>query len=319
MVKILRDKESHMHDFLSFYLLLKHAISSFIKLVNNSGKTLSLTLITIGDLMKTLLTILLLLPVFTFAQLFPKVGDFKGNIRKVTERSYGKEMNTYKKDSGVFRPKVFSGWEYIYDFDKQGKLIKRTNRINGALDAAYRYEREDAGNRKIEREIILEDSKNRKGDYIEYENFINAQGQIEKVNYWSYDARENKRELFLVEQNAEYDKDRLISYTRHTVTETGELDSGEKCSLFYNARGWLIRIERQDIVSGFKTILYYNYNRSGSVSHFSIDYLVGLRNDQNTQKQDVYYKYDRKGNWTHRYWVADKKRRLEDKRKIKYS
>lgn len=319
MVKISRHKEKHRHGFLSSTPLLKHAISPFIKLANNSCKTLSLTLITIRDLMKTLLTILLMLPVFTFGQLFPKVGDFKGNIRKVTERSYGKEMNTYKKDSGVFRPKAFSGWEYIYDFDKQGNLIKRTSRINGTLDAAYRYEREDASNRRIEREIVLDDRKNRKGDFIEYENFINDRGQIEKVNYWSYDARENKRELFLVEQNAEYEKDRLIAYTRHTVTENGELDSGEKCTLFYNARGRLIRMERQDMVSGFKTILYYAYNQSGSVSHFSIDYLVGLRNDQNTKRQDVYYKYDRKGNWTHRYWVADKKRRLEDKRKIKYS
>lgn len=269
--------------------------------------------------MKTLLTLLLLLPVLAFGQLFPKVGDFKGNIRKVTERRYGKELNTYKKDSGVFKPKVFSGWEYIYDFDNQGNLIKRTNKVNGTLDAAYRYEREETANRRIEREIILDDRKNRKGDYTEYENFLNTSGQVEKVNYWSYNARENKRELFLVEQNAQYENNQLISYTRHTVTEKGELDSGEKCSLFYNARGRLMRIEREDIISGFKTILYYNYNRRGAVTHFSIDYLVGLRNDQNNQKQDVYYKYDRRGNWTHRYWVADKKRRLEDRRKIKYS
>jgi hypothetical protein len=78
-------------------------------------------------------------------------------------------------------------------------------------------------------------------------------------------------------------------------------------------------MERQDIISGFKTILYYYYNRRGAVTHFAIDYLVGLRNDQNSEQQDVYYKYDRRGNWTHRYWVADKKRRLEDRRKIKYS
>lgn len=268
--------------------------------------------------MKILLIVLLLLPVLVSGQLFPKVDDFKGNIRKVTERRYGKELNAYKKDSGVFRPKAFSGWEYIYEFDTQGNLIKRTNKINGVVDAAYSYEREASANRWVEREVLIDDRKNQKGDYTEYENFLNAQGQIEKVNYWSYDAREKERELFLVEQNAQYDHDRLISYTRHMVTENGELDSGEKCSLFYNGRGKLIRLERQDIVSGFKTILYYNYNRRGRMNHFSIDYLVGLRNDQNTQQQHIYYKFDRRGNWTHRFWLADKKRRLEDKRKIKY-
>lgn len=284
----------------------------------NPGKTLSLTLITLQNLMKNFLTLLLLVPLFAFGQLFPKVDEFKGNIRKVTERRYGKELNVYKKDSGVFRPKAFSGWEYTYEFDTRGNLLARTNKVNGVVDAAYRYEREESGNRRVEREIITDDRKNRKGDYTEYENFLNAKGQVEKVNYWSYSAPENKRELFLVEMNAQYDQDRLISYTRHTVTENGELDSGEKCSLFYNTAGKLIRMERQDVISGFKTILYYNYNRRGAVYHFSIDYLVGLRNDQNTQKQDVYYKYDRRGNWTHRYWVAEKKRRLEDRRKIKY-
>lgn len=259
-----------------------------------------------------------MVPAFAFGQLFPKVGDFKGSIRKVTERRYGKELNTYKKDSGVFRPKAFSGWEYVYEFDQKGNLLKRTNKVNGVVDAAYRYEREEKEARRIEREVILDDRKNRIGDYTEYENFLNAQGQIEKVNYWAYSARENKRELFLVEMNAVYENDRLISYTRHTVTENGELDSGEKCTLIYNAAGRLISMERQDVISGFKTILYYNYNRRGSVTHFSIDYLVGLRNDQNSQKQDIYYKYDRRGNWTHRFWVADKKRRLEDRRKIKY-
>lgn len=268
--------------------------------------------------MKTLLILLFLVPVLAFGQLFPKVGDFQGKIRKVTERRYGKEMNIYKNDSGVFRPKAFSGWEYIYEFDNKGNLIRRTNTVNGILDAAYSYEREENAAQIIEREVILDDRKHRKGDYTEYENFLNDRGQIEKVNYWAYGASENKRELFLVEMNAQYDQDRLVSYTRHTVTEKGELDSGEKCSLFYDTAGKLIRMERQDIISGFKTILYYNYNRKGWVSHYVIDYLVGLRNDQNTQKQDVYYKYDRRGNWTHRFWVADKKRRLEDRRKIKY-
>lgn len=268
---------------------------------------------------KFALFLILLLPALAFGQLFPKVADFKGNVRKVTEKRFGKELSVYKKDSGVFKPKEFSGWEYIYEFDDNGKLIRRTTRMNGSENGAYRYERQEEGNRRIEREIIEDDLKNRKGDYIEYENFLNAEGLVERVNFWSYNARENIKELFLVEMNAEYEQGKLVTYTRHAVMEDDELETGERCSLFYDEAGKLTRMERQDITSGYKTILYYNYNKKGFVTHFAIDYLVGLRKNQNTTRQDIYYKYDRRGNWTRRYWAADKKRRLEDKRKVKYN
>ena len=267
---------------------------------------------------KFVVYILLLLPGYVFGQLFPRVPGFTGNIKKVTERRYGKEMNALKRDSGVFKPKTFSGWETIYQFE-DSKLVNRTSQLNGEVNAYYLYQREQVGNKRIEREIIQNNAKGQKGDYIEYENFINAEGKVEKVNFWSFDARNNARELFLVEMNAVYDKGQLMAYTRHSIKENGEMDSGEKCILFYDASDRLIRMERQDIATNFKTILYYYYNRRGFVNRFFIDYLVGLRNDQNTQKQDIYYKYDRRGNWIRRYWISDKKRRLEDKRKIKYN
>ena len=262
--------------------------------------------------------ILLLLPGFALGQLFPKVPDFKGNIQKITERRYGKELNATKLDSGVFNPKAFSGWEYVYQFEN-AKLVKQTNMIDGKINADYLYEREELGNRRIEREIVQDNVKEQKGNYIEYESFVNASGQVEKVNFWSFNAMDKSRELFLVEMNAEYTKGRLTAYTRHTILGNGDLDTGEKCSLIYNASDQLIRMERKDIASGLKTVLYYHYNKRGFVNRFSIDYLVGLRKDQNTQRQVINYKYDRRGNWIKRYWIADNKRRLEDKRKIKYS
>jgi YD repeat-containing protein len=245
------------------------------------------------------------------------VPDFVGDIEKITERRFGKELNLVKGDSGVFKPKMFSGWEYVYLFEN-ARLVRRTNTIKGVLDADYVYQREAVGNRRIEREIIQDSLKNQKGDYIEYENFLNEEGQIEKVNFWSFSANDSSRVLFLVEMNARYVNGLLLNYTRHSVNDSGELDRGEKCSLTYDNLGRLIRMERQDVATNFKTILYYDYNRRGRVSRFSIDYLVGLRNDQNTQRQIINYKYDRRGNWNKRYWISDKNRRLEDKRKIRY-
>lgn len=236
----------------------------------------------------------------------------------MTERRYGKEMNALQRDSGVFKPKAFSGWEYVYQFE-DAKLVKRTNTINGEIDADFLYQREKIGNRRIVREVILDDVNGQKGDYIEYENFINVKGQVEKVNFWSFNDKENSRELFRIEMNAKYDNGMLLGYTRHAIKENGDMDSGETCSLIYDSTDRLIRLERKDIATGLKTILYYQYNRRGFVDLFSIDYLVGLRNDQNTQKQVIRYKYDHRGNWVRRYWMSDDEKRLEDKRRIKYS
>lgn len=262
---------------------------------------------------------LLLLPGMAFGQLFPKVPEFKGDIEKVIEKKYGKIESTSKGDSGVFKPGKYAGWDYIYLFDANSKLVKRTNLSQGRIISDYMYQRDTINNRRIEREIILQNPEKEVGDYIEYENFINQKGKVEKVNVWSFEARKNTKQLFLVEMNAEYDKDKLISFTRHNVLENGDLDTGEKCSLFYDNFGRLMRIERKDIMLNLKTIIYYFYNNKGFVNRYSIDYLVGLRNDQNTQKQDVFYKYDRQGNWVKRYyWISEKKKELESKRNIKY-
>jgi len=190
--------------------------------------------------------------------------------------------------------------------------------VNGSINAHYDYQRQELDNRRIEREVIQDTLSGRKGDYVEYENFINARGKVEKVNFWSFSASDQSRELYLVEMDARYDNDRLLSYSRYSILENGEMDSGEMCSLVYDNSGRLVRMERKDNATGFKTILYYYYNKRGFVNRFSIDYLVGLRNDQNTRRQDVHYKYDRRGNWVRRYWVTENKRRLEDKRKIRY-
>ena len=262
--------------------------------------------------------ILILLPGFAFGQLFPEVDYFKGNIEKITEKKYGKEAYVSKRDSDVFKPKAFSGWRYIYQFDENSKLVKRTNYNRSTVIADYLYQREQVENKKIEREIILKNPEGQEGDYTEYENFFNAEGQIEKVNFWAFTAKKNTRELFLVEMDAKYDNGRLLSFMRHNVKEDGSFDSGEKCELFYDFSGQLIRLERKNIELNLKTIIYYSHNSKGFINSYSIDYLVGLRNGQNNQKQDIYFNCDRYGNWVKKYLIYDNKKHLEAKRIIKY-
>lgn len=260
----------------------------------------------------------LLLPYFVSGQLFPKLADFNGNIEKVIESRYGKEVTLTKGDSGVFKPGKYSGWKYIYLFDENSKLAKRTSTFRKKIRAEYFYESNTIGNKKIVREITGENQSGQAVEYIEYENFTDSAGRIQRVEFWSYNQQKNVRELFLVEKEVEYTNDQLTSFTRYNIKENGDPGDGEKCDLFYDQTGKLIRIERKDIVTNFNTILYYQYNNRGFVSRFSIDYMVGLRNDQNKQRQENFFNYDRRGNWTKKYWIVDDKKLLEARRKIRY-
>lgn len=263
--------------------------------------------------------LLLLIPCLTSGQLFPKVPDFMGNIKTVVEKRYGKELATFKNDSGVFKPNVFSGWKYTYLFDENSKLVKLTSTFQEKIRAEYFYESNTIGNKRIVREITEKNEQNQAIEYIEYENITDSEGKIKEVGFWSFNQQKNKRELFLVEKDVAYKNDQLSSFTRYNINENGESDSGEKCTLFYDLSGKLIRIERKDNITNFNTNLYYQYNNRGFIKRFSIDYMVGLRDDQNKQRQENYFKCDRRGNWTKKYWIANGKKLLEARRKIKYS
>ena len=264
------------------------------------------------------ISILFLMPVLTFGQLFPKLPEFRGNIEKVTERTYGKELNQTKKDSAVFKPGKYSGWKYTYLFDENSKLKSRTNLFQNKVLTEYAYQRNKVGDRMIEREIIEKDNRGHSGDYVEYENFLDSDGRITKVNFWAVDHQKNTRELFMVEMNAEYKQGKLMSFTRHNISEAGKMDTGEKCELFYDSADRIVRIERKDIESDLKTELSYTLNTNGFLDHYSIDFLVGLPVYGKNPKQDIYYKCDKQGNWIRRYWLADKKKFVEAKRIIKY-
>ncbi len=269
--------------------------------------------------MKRLATyLLLLLPCIAFGQLFPTVPDFKGNIKKVVEKRYGIEVDYNNIFKGIFRPEVYTGWEYYYMFDTNANLVSRTSTFYEKLKADYLYQRDSIENRIIEREITADQTAGHEGDYLEYENFTDSSGRIVKVNYWWFDAKECTRELFQLENNAKYREGKLIEFIRRNIKTNGDTAIGEKCTLHYDSSGNLIRIERNDMATGLKTILDYTYNDQGSVDHFSVDYLVGLDKYGENKKQEIYYKYDKQGNWIRKYWNTGSRNRLEAKRKYIY-
>lgn len=267
---------------------------------------------------KFALFLLFLLPFATFGQLFPKVYDFRGPIRNVTEKKYGRDKSAFFFFKSYFHPSAFSGWKYIYDFDENTKLIKRTETFRNEIKAEYIYQRQTDGNRRIVRQITGNKADGHDGDYLEYENFLNADGKIEKTNYWAYDSKEGTLELFLVEQNAQYAGDRLQSFIRQLVNQAGDTESNENCKLFYNNSGELIRLERTDIVSGFQTVIHYDYDSRRLPYHFSVDLMTELPATDSKQLQDIYYDFDSQGNWTRMYRKVGDNNQMEAKRKIRY-
>lgn len=268
---------------------------------------------------KLVVYILFLLPALAFGQLFPKIPDFKGNVELVVEKSYGKESNFFGLRKSSYRPKAFSGWKCTYQFDENSKLKRRVNAYQGKVKTDYLYQYNTIENRKIEREIISEKSNEDQGNYIEYESIINSDGKIGKVNYWIFNSEECTRQLFMIEQNAEYRNNKLISFIRRNIKLNGDTATGEKCTLFYDSSEHLIRIERTDIDSDLTTTLNYSYNNQGFVAHYSVAFLAGLQEyGKEDKSQEIFYDYDAKGNWIKMYTKVGEKLRLEAKRSIKY-
>jgi hypothetical protein len=268
---------------------------------------------------KFTLIFLILIPCITFGQLLPKIPDFKGNIKQVTEKRFGKEFNLFGLLKKTHYPGLYSGWKYTYRFNKQSKLISQLTTFHREIESEYFYQYDTIGNSRIQREITGKKSKKNQGDYTEYEEFQNIGGFPEKVIYRSFNSKDNTTEIFLIEQGVEYRNDKLLTFSRQTISSDGNMGSVEKCSLFYNSFGQLIRLERKNLDTELTTILYYYYNDKGFVDHYSIDYMTDLVEfGSKKQVQEVYFKYDSHGNWTKKYWKSGKESRLEAKRKISY-
>jgi hypothetical protein len=260
----------------------------------------------------------IMFPVFAFGQLFPKVPDFTGNIKKVVERRYGKELPVQKKDSGIFKPDLFSGWKYIYTFEKNSGLKKRTTNFQGRILSECLYKTEAKGNKIIRRETTKNYTSGPRESIVEYENFLDSEGQVSRVNYWNQSSSGKAKDLILFESGAKYEKNKLTAFLRNNINLSGDTASGEECTLHYDAKGRLEQIRRKDISSGFSSSIKYFYNSNGHVIHYSIDLLTELQEYGREQIQDIYFKYDSHGNWTRMYWQIGEKKRLKAKRTVRY-
>jgi len=263
--------------------------------------------------------IFLILPFLSFGQLFPKVGEFRGNIEKVVEIRYGKEGKSLNFLEKIFLPAVLSGWQYIYQFDHNANLVKRTSIFEGTIKEEYTFHRDTTKNVIIEREINTTLNNKQESDYLEYESILDPSGKIIKVTCSAYNSKTKKKELIQIDKDAEYVNNQLMSFLRQSIDSNGNISGEEKISLFYTYSGNLNRLERKDLNSGLSTIINFSYDNARLVIDFSVNFLSELHEyGKKEQNQVILYKYDRNGNWIRKYWKADDKYLLEAKRRIKY-
>jgi len=269
--------------------------------------------------MKKLAALLfILLPVIALGQLFPNIPDYKGNIKKITEKRYGKEMAKAKNDSGVYKPGSYSGLKYTYLFNRNSVLTSRVGTFKGKTQSRCTYQTEKTSNKILKREKLKEYFQGGQETTVEYENFTDQKGRIQKVNVWVREKSGKEKELVSFETDAQYDQDKLTGFTSYSIKLNGDTASGEKCNLQYDQNGRLIKIERKDISSGFTNSIHYTYNDKGCVDRYSIDLLTEVQEYGKKQVQEIYFKYDRQGNWTRMYANSGDRPKLQAKRAIRY-
>jgi YD repeat-containing protein len=261
---------------------------------------------------------LILLPGLAFAQLFPKVPGFTGNLRQITEKRYGREVPGLKKTDGKYHANAFSGWTLTYRFDKNSRLISRTEVNNGKIESKKQFTYKVDGPLKIIRQTETGIASKENGSFLETQQLLNSGGQISEVDYLSYDAKTGATSLYLVENKASYSNGKLMSFRRIQFDDRGDTTSVEACTLSYDEAGRLAAINRSDVNSGLNTMIHLHYNSRGRIDRYSVDLLAELRGIGNNQVQNIFYKYDRHGNWKRMYRGAGRKKQLEAKRKNIY-
>ena len=240
--------------------------------------------------------LLIIIPNFLF-------GQYHNEIRPTTKDVI--EIKT-KHYNGKF---CKSGWESIYDYSN-GKIIRQRNWYKGELRMDEKHSYSKDGN------IITKKTINLKNQiYFERDSIVKHLQKREI--FLSYDSIQPSIVLHSYIYNP---KGKLISYKWTTENFEG-IEKINCCQIQYMENKVIIQeMENCEFVN--KTITL-QLDKIGNPIFETIDYhdknivITGGRSENGVQMYK--YKYDKKGNWTKRYYINSKgKSTLEIKRKIKY-
>ena len=218
---------------------------------------------------KIVLFFLTLVPSLSFGQLSPSIKNYNGEIETVVEKTYGKEVYLFNRWTGIYLPRCYSGWKYVYHLDSIGRPDRIINTFKGKLMADYIYEYFSSKNVTRKREIQNDTVNNLKGNYIEYEYLLDPNGKIEKLNYWSFHSADSSKKIFAVEEDIKYDSlNNITSYYSHRFDQNGKETTGKLYLIFYSNKSRVTREEEN--ATGFKTVIVDSGNNTNTFKEIPI-------------------------------------------------
>jgi hypothetical protein len=262
-------------------------------------------------MIKRIYLILLFFPGMAFAQIFPGVPDYTGRILEIKEIGYHSVLKR-------------NGWINLISFSDLALPVRELNFYKGKKrsDYHYFYVDEDSVFRKIKIDSMAGSDRN----YEELRICYNQAHEIIKTKRYSDKAAKNPD---LVEQEIRCDSlSRLLSY-KSVLPSASRNEAGDLITQYkfhYNNCHQVDSVLRTDSENISKILYCYAYNKRGLISDEIVDHLdpgtvLGGVKPWSEKRMNMYhyrYKYDRKGNWTKRYFVTRKGKFLDAKRKIKY-
>ncbi len=288
--------------------------------------------------------LIILIPTISFGQLFPSISDFNGEIERVVEKRYGKEVYLFNRLTGIYMPRCYSGWKYVYHLDTNARLIRRTNFFKGKVQADYIYKFDSTEKVIHKREIVNDTVTNHNGDYIEDEFLLDSEGKIEKVNIWSFKSTDSLKKIIAVEKDVQYDSlNNIISFYRTSYDRNGNEINGNLYVIFYDSKSRVAKVEEKAI--GTKPILVetenngktfkdipisepellkewiYHYDPKGLLISYTLKHYGELHKSDSNGGKDykLFFKYDDKNNWIKTYHqLGNSRKRLIAKRRIEY-
>lgn len=246
-----------------------------------------------------------------YGQLIVDIDDYVGkNIKEIKKVGHRNRI-------------LKNGWLTEISFVNDSLPVHEINYYKGDLRSDYYffYKRTDSTFQTTKIDSFARKDRN----YELNRSYFDKFGLIYKTE--KFTRRDSKP--LVIETDFQRDSlDRLISYCRTLLSESRN-NSGDLITtyrLYYNDKNQVDSIIQKDSENISTIAYYFTYNKKGLIKSKIVDHnnpdavLGGVRSwsKERTDKYGYFYRYDRYGNWTKRYFITKRGKYLNSKRKIKY-
>jgi hypothetical protein len=209
--------------------------------------------------------------------------------------------------NGLFR----SGWKSLYSY-RDGHLLRQRNYFKDELRYDLKCEYTKGENWRKKKEIYIKDK-----DFSIEMTYYSRDGLIERLEFFS---QKDTLTPVIVWSNFKYEYKNLQSCK---ASHQSKISNWTTCYEYKYQKGKIKSILSFDSCAKLTKSVEVIYNSSGYPVNEIIDFqnpesvVTGGRSENGVIR--FYYKFDKRGNWTKRYYVTSSGRKIREiKRKITY-